>query len=71
MKDLGKKGYAKVYSRGKNACIRIEGKLFPFNDEAQLFKSGRKWWLHYGYDRNTGSFPSKKRAMAWYTNGGR
>lgn len=37
----------------------------------QLFHAGRVWWLHYGFEHNTGGFKSKKAAIHWWTHGGR
>jgi hypothetical protein len=53
--------------------IWVEGVLLTFQPEVDLFRSGRKWWLAYkdASDRNTGHFKSKKKAIEWYTRGGR
>ena len=49
------------------------GKLMPFKNGCQLFysRSARKWWLYYGKDNMTGSFPCKQDAIYWYEHGGR
>jgi hypothetical protein len=60
-----------TYSKGISR--EVEGRLLPFKDEVDLFNVGRKWWLAYkdNIEYNTGSFNSKKAAIAWYTKGGR
>ncbi len=37
----------------------------------RLFKSKQEWWLYYAPGHCTGSFPSKKLAVEWFTGGGR
>lgn len=49
----------------------LEGKLLPFKEGVGLFNFGRKWWLRYGYEHQTGPFKSKKAAVHWYEHGGR
>lgn len=69
---------AKVFN-GKTHVI-VKGTLQPFKEgektiydghEVRLFHSGKKWWLYYDWDRCTGSFKSKGRAVEWYTGNGR
>jgi len=69
----------KVFTGGEDIVLDgtvepllIEG-VQPIYDGAkvQLFHAGRVWWLHYGFDHNTGGFKSKKAAIHWFEHGGR
>ena len=64
---------SKVFVSNSRRCemVEVEGRLLPFHDGVDLFNCKRKWWLRYSYDRCTGDFPSKKKAMGWYDRGGR
>lgn len=42
-----------------------------YNAPVRLLHAGRKWWLHYGPNHNTGAFKSRKEAEGWWTRGGR
>lgn len=62
-----------VWLKRTNEEKEVEGHLYPFKYDCNLFRSGRKWWLAYpdSTDHNTGSFKSKKKAIEWYERGGR
>lgn len=64
--------------------VEVFGKLYPLirdgkvvrydkrdNTPVRLLHVDRLWWLHYGYDQNTGAFKSRKGAERWWDNGGR
>lgn len=53
--------------------LRVKGKLLPFVEGVNIFRSNRKWWLAYpdSKDHNTGPFKTKRAAIAWYEKGGR
>lgn len=69
MKSVKQKSSARIWT-GKT-MIWVEGTLQPFKKNVKLFNSERKWWLYYSKTHCTGSFPSKKKAVAWWENGGR
>lgn len=86
MKAAKKSAKAEIWTGGKNVVLRgaleplivddvqqtytnYEGTIVGL--PVQLFHAGRVWWLHYGFDNNTGGFKSKKDATRWWTNGGR
>jgi hypothetical protein len=37
----------------------------------RLLNVGRKWWLHYGKNHNTGVFKSRNKALRWHLQDGR
>jgi hypothetical protein len=68
-----------------NSLVVINGQATPFEDGVQIFrwdsvkhKSDTKkprpeyrYWLHYGFRRNTGHFDTYNKAAMWYKRGGR
>jgi len=66
-----KKTTSMVLDKRQDRYVEKEGTIQPFHEGVELFNIGRKWWLRYSYQRMTGSFPTKKKAMAWWEDGGR
>lgn len=73
MRTAAKKAERRVfYSNRHSCCFKVvSGRLLPFKEGVDLFNARGKWWLSYGFDRNTGSFKTKTRAMSWHDHGGR
>lgn len=60
---------ARVFNGEKHVIVK--GFKQPFQTGVALFNFGRLWWLHYGYNRNTGAFKTKRAAREWWLRGGR
>ena len=41
------------------------------NGSVRLLNAGKKWWLHYGKNHNTGGFKSRNEALKWHLQDGR
>jgi hypothetical protein len=60
-----------IFHKTKSTHVVKTGKLLKFKEGVDIFNVKRKWWLSYSFDRNTGSFRTKREAIAWYEKGGR